>query len=310
MRKAQIRVQPLLDESQRRVVGAETSERRIVVAGPGAGKTTTSVALIQEIGSRDTNADRVVLFVSFSRAAMRAAFDAFGNSHADLPVDVLAMTLDSLAWQLTEETAGDGEPDFEDVVRRAADKLQNDYDGDLDDVVHLIVDEAQDLSAPRRRLLAAVVDRLPDDAGVTVFGDPLQSIYEFFEDDSDGVSAWQDLVDDLHERGIERTYHLDQDHRARRRGPKRIAQASKSLRQLADPSLTADELAELLTSFSRMSVDAFVARASEWKGPTAVLARTNAEVAALFTTLVDHGLNCGWREPGRAGPAVAGWVAE
>ncbi|UPW11572.1 AAA family ATPase [Gordonia terrae] len=291
-------------------MSAETSERRIVVAGPGAGKTTTSVALIQEIGSRDTNADRVVLFVSFSRAAMRAAFDAFGDSLADLPVDVLAMTLDSLAWQLTEETAGDGEPDFEDVVRRAADKLQNDYDGDLDDAVHLIVDEAQDLSAPRRRLLAAVVDRLPDDAGVTVFGDPLQSIYEFFEDDSDGVSAWQDLVDDLHERGIERTYHLDQDHRARRRGPKRIAQASKSLRQLTDPSLTADELAELLTSFSRMSVDEFVSRASEWKGPTAVLARTNAEVAALFTTLVDHGLNCGWREPGRAGPAVAGWVAE
>ncbi|WP_168699377.1 UvrD-helicase domain-containing protein [Gordonia paraffinivorans] len=301
---------PQLDESQRRVIEAETSERRFVVAGPGTGKTTTSVALIQEIASREEGSDVAVLYVSFSRAAMRAAFAAFGDAIGELPIEVMAMTLDSLAWQLLDEPLPDHhEPDFDDVVRKATEKIQKDYEGEFDDVVHLIVDEAQDLSLPRRLLLEAVIDKLPSRAGVTIFGDPLQSIFDFHDGGTVPTNAWGDLVASMREKGFTTTYTLDVDHRARRRGPKKVAAVSSTLRTLDAQEARTDELADLLTEFSRMTAEEFAVLARQWKGHTGVLVRTNAEVAYVFDTLVGHGLVCRWREPGRASPAVAPWVA-
>lgn len=302
-----------LDEYQLRVIAGGISERRIVVAGPGTGKTATSVALIEEF-ARSSN-EGVVLFLSFSRSAMRAAFAAFGEQISDVPIDVHAMTLDSLAWQLTDqESPGEDHrpPNFDEVVRSAEVKLNSAYEGEVDEVVHLIVDEAQDMSAPRRALLGALIDRLPEHAGVTIFGDPLQSIYEFFDGDH-GESmepGWSHLVDDLTYRSITTTYELSVDHRARRRGPKKVATASAELRRRNEGAERAAVLEDLLVDLPRLDFGGFVVRASEWKGTSAVLMRTNAEVAETFSQLTAEGVPCVWREPGRADPRIAPWVAE
>jgi DNA helicase-2/ATP-dependent DNA helicase PcrA len=308
-------VQSALDDSQRRVVDAPTGERRIVVAGPGAGKTTTSIQLIDAAERRQQSDgdDPSVLYVSFSRAAMAAAFSTFGAALREGEVDVAAMTLDSLAWQLigAADEVGDVELDFDRVVARATTKLRDDYDGELDDVGQLIVDEAQDLSAPRRELLCAVIDRLPPDAGVTIFGDPMQSIYEFLDDTAEHAadSGWDALLADLASRSITKTYRLDRDHRARGRGPKKVSMVSAALRT-ADAGAREDILGDVLTEFTRLNVDDFARRTESWTGSTALLARTNADVIFLFDLLVAAGRTCAWRQPGRRHPRVARWVAE
>jgi DNA helicase-2/ATP-dependent DNA helicase PcrA len=308
-------VQQTLDESQRRVVDALPGERRIVVAGPGSGKTTTSIHLIGEAARRHLgdDDDRTVLYLAFSRAAMAAAFSTFGDSLREDEVDVAAMTLDSLAWQLVGESsdAGDVEPDFDDIVCRATTKLRTEYEDELDDISQLIVDEAQDLSAPRRELLCAVIDRLPPKAGVTIFGDPMQSIYEFLDDRTAGAGevGWNQLLTDLASRSITKTYELENDHRARRRGPKKVSMASAMLRA-ADARSREDILGDLLTEFNRWDVGEFAQRTATWTGGTALLARTNADVVFLFDQLVPASITCTWRQPGRRHPRVARWVAD
>ncbi|WP_419220202.1 AAA family ATPase [Gordonia sp. CPCC 206044] len=303
-----------LDDAQRRLLDAPTTERRVVIAGPGAGKTTASIELAREIGDRQspTGDDRAVLFVSFSRAAMAAAFTSFGSTAEPALVDVAAMTLDSLAWQLTE-TSGDPhgpEPDFENVIRRATEKLRSDYDEEIDAVAHLIVDEAQDMSTVRRDFLYAIIDRLPDDAGVTVFGDPLQSIYEFLDTASDGVeSAWESLVAGLAARSITATYVLDGAHRARRRGPKKVAAVIDGLRS-AGSRQQVSLLDDLITDLTHLEIGEFVADSRGWTGTTAVLTRTNLDATHLFETIASAGVACGWNEPGRPRPRVAPWVAQ
>lgn len=303
---------PAPDSSQAVVLAAPLSERRIVVAGPGAGKTTTSMMLIDEIVQKSGDLeDQTILFVSFSRSAMAAAFGAFGDVLHDRPVDIAAMTLDSLAWQLIDEsdtTAGEV-PDFDGVVRRATEQLRSNYDGDLDDVVHLIVDEAQDMSAPRREMLCAMIDRIRPDAGVTIFGDPMQSIYDFLDGESGrGISSWDILVEELDRRSISKFYELTGDHRSRRRGPRKVSASSGELRT-ACSDMRESLLDDLLTEFTHWDIDEFAERAADWRSFTAVLARTNTEVLQLFQELSMRGLRCVWRQPGRIHPRVAPWVA-
>ncbi|MGV9673355.1 AAA family ATPase [Gordonia sp. NPDC003504] len=304
---------PTPDDSQQAVLDAPLDERRIVVAGPGAGKTTTSIALISEVSRQSADHDeQTVLYVSFSRAAMAAAFTAFGDTVRDQPINIAAMTLDSLAWQLVEESATvtGGDPDFDAVVKRATERLRRGDDEELDDVVHLIVDEAQDLSALRRELLCALIDRLPGNAGVTIFGDPMQSIYEFLDDgDVGGTRGWDGLLTDLRGRSITKIYELEGDHRSRKRGTRKVSSASQILRASGDVEREGI-LDDLLTEFTHWDLDEFAARASEWKGSTAVLARSNAEVLQLFQALSSLGLLCTWRQPGRVHPRVAPWVAQ
>lgn len=304
-----------LDESQRRVLDAAPQARRIVVAGPGAGKTATSVALISEIEAATLGAeDRQILFLSFSRAAVKAAFDAFGSVDGDYRATISAMTLDSLAWQLTEADPGTDalvSADFDRVVREATSQLEARYEGEFDDVVHVIVDEAQDLALDRRALLCAVIDRLPEDAGVTIFGDPLQSIYEFLEGlaTHTRTSAWEDLLDDLRARSITTTLTLDGQYRARRRGPRKVTAVASKLRHAAGAD-QADLLDDLVSDLTHFNLTEFAGKARDWAGSTAVLVRTNAEVALVFDYLSRSGVRCGWRKSGMNRPIVAPWVAQ
>ena len=49
----------------------------------------------------------------------------------------------------------------------------------LDEVRHLVVDEAQDLVGGRARLLHALIAALPASCGITVFGDKAQAIANY-----------------------------------------------------------------------------------------------------------------------------------
>ncbi|MDV6299482.1 AAA family ATPase [Dietzia maris] len=303
------------DKSQAALLRGPLDERRLVVAGPGAGKTTVSVLLISEICRDSTYSGRTVLYISFSRAAMRAAFGAFGGADEDGwngAFDVLPMTMDSFAWQITEQDhRGSSEwPDFDEVVRLAICSLTENYSGELDDVAHLIVDEAQDLSPVRQDLLFAIIERLPSDAGVTIFGDPMQSIYGFLNQDAGNVAqSWRRLLNGLSARSVTRMYRLDGAHRAHRAGPRKVASALLH-RDLSDRAGAVESLDDLMTEFSIWDVPRFVKSAQEWTGSTAVLARTNAEVIGIFQILASLGLRCAWNSPRQVQPRVSSVIAE
>lgn len=298
------------DASQSELLAGPLDERRIVIAGPGAGKTTVSVLLVSEISKVSRYHERLVLYISFSRAAMNAAFGAFKDVSDDMlssPLDFLPATLDSLAWQITsfDGESNESQPNFDRIVASATAKLIEDYAEELDDVVHLIVDEAQDLSPVRQDLLFAIIDRLPSDAGVTIFGDPMQSIYGFSSLGSCGVEqAWRRLLAGLAERSITKTYRLDGAHRALRAGPRKVASVLQSLDQPED-ALVREVLDDLMGEFPVWEVSRFVHAAKAWTGTTAVLARTNPGVAALFHALTALGLTCVWNPPSHDGLRVS-----
>lgn len=291
------------------------ADRRIVVAGPGAGKTATAVALVKDILRHtiaDSDDDRQVLFLSFSRAAVAASISAFGSGLDGADEGVVAMTLDSLAWEMTG-TTGDsstGKTDFDRIVEAATAKIVLDYDGELDNVVHLIVDEAQDVTRVRRTFLLALVDRLNVDTGLTVFGDPLQSIYEFLDKSVlSGRSAWETLVAGLHDLGVTSLLTLDGEYRAQGRGPRKVVAAARDMRHATEAERI-DLLDDLATDLSHLTTAQFAHRATSWAGATAVLVRTNAEVVALFDELAKLGLPCRASHRDTRQAIVDPWVAD
>ncbi|MFC9662082.1 UvrD-helicase domain-containing protein [Nocardia sp. NPDC127606] len=303
------------DEFQQRVIYGDVDARRIVVAGPGAGKTATSVKLINRLDSEiNPDSDDQIIFVSFSRAAVRAAFDAFASVDDDYRSEVAAMTLDSLAWQITDnefDESGSAAPDFDGRIRAATHQLRDRYAGELDHVVHLIVDEAQDLSAVRRELLLTIIDALPIASGVTIFGDPLQSIYDFLDDEETvgcERSAWDLLCEALAERSITEICYLENNYRAQRKSARDVVRTERLLRGANSATRTA-LLDELVSDLTHVDLDELALRASVWSGSTAVLARANADVIWLFDRLGRAGLPCTWLSPGRK-RRVAPWVAE
>jgi len=291
------------------------SDRRIVVAGPGAGKTATAVALVEDIISRtsgDQDDDSQVLFVSFSRAAIAASISAFDSGLRGANEGVVAMTLDSLAWELTDTTGNSFSDriDFDQVVEAATDKVALDYDGELDNVVHLIVDEAQDVTRVRRMFLLALIDRLPEDAGLTIFGDPLQSIYEFLDASVlSGQPAWDSLLFGLQDRGVTSLLTLDNEYRARRRGPKKVSSTAREMRRASEAERL-EMLDDLVTNLSHLNTAQFAHLGSSWAGPTAVLVRTNAEVVALFDELAKLGLPCRANHRDTRQITAAAWVTD
>lgn len=180
---------PRWDDGQREVIHAPVDERLLVQAGPGAGKTDVACARVARFVDDGIPGDRILL-VSFTNAAveeMRDRIRNLGAADAHQLASVHVRTIDSLAAVLRfnyreEEVDFSGYDenleDFLDLLRNPTTFL-TDY---LDSFRHVIVDEAQDVTGLRRRVLEELFDHLPDRCGITVFGDSCQSIYGWTRD--------------------------------------------------------------------------------------------------------------------------------
>jgi hypothetical protein len=184
------------DPKQRIVFEGDEETCLLVEAGPGSGKTAVACKrvawLVEEC---DVEASKILL-VSFTRTAVRELQNRI-ESHAAVPLNVAGVrivTLDSFTWQIVSGL-GDMESDkkfesynnnivaFTDLLKNK-DKAVLEFLGELE---HVIVDEAQDLVGARADLVIELVRSLPEDCGVTVFGDSAQAIYGF-TDDSESIA--------------------------------------------------------------------------------------------------------------------------
>lgn len=174
------------DEDQLRVIEAGPDARLIVEAGPGTGKTAVACArlawLINEEDIEPSNA----WMISFTRTAVaeiRARLHAYVG---DASFAIRIATVDSHAWSIHSGHDPDARlsGSYEENIARVIELLQTDQDvaDELAQVEHVVIDEAQDLVGQRAELVDALVARLPEDCGVTVFADEAQAIYGFSDD--------------------------------------------------------------------------------------------------------------------------------
>lgn len=182
------------DSAQAKIINSPISDRLLVSAGPGSGKTWTAcsrIASLIEGGAVPAQ----ILIISFTRAAVaeiRNRIASFLSRPADA-YEINIQTLDSLSWSLNAGAGSGGKLssfDFESGIRSAVVLLEADEDWLLDSLEryqHVVIDEAQDLTGERKSLVLSLLKRLGKTCGVTVFHDPAQSIYHFVEGERAGI---------------------------------------------------------------------------------------------------------------------------
>jgi hypothetical protein len=176
------------------VIERPVSDRVLVVAAPGTGKTAVACARVARLISTGTSPSSIMMF-SFTRAAVSELRDRVAARAASGEEDAAAVritTLDSAAWFLNRglgEPVEDGWPPlkgFGENIQEAT-RLFRTGNPELCEYIerfdHVVVDEAQDLVDDRAELVLSLLLALRPDAGFTVFADPAQAIYDFTRDD-------------------------------------------------------------------------------------------------------------------------------
>lgn len=330
---------PVLTEEQRAVVELPVNVKALVTAGAGSGKTHTLVRRLDALLASGQVSAGEVLVLTFSRAAVRELGDRLVKS-GDAARHVKVRTFDS--WALEVLQGHDATVDwksrsFEDRIGAATDLLAEGRADDWyeDDLLHVVIDEVQDLVGRRREMVQALLDRY--DCGFTVVGDVAQAIYGF------QVARPEDRLSEtgLFIKWLRNTFgdELDDDHRleenfrAQSDDARTALQYGRKLQSLAtakrsqrpvesgvdrrDHALTEgqqvfDELRIALADlfdFGDLAKPITHDALRAYEGTTAILCRTNGQAHVISQMLhaggVPHRLQRSFRD--RAAPA---WLSE
>ena len=174
------------DEKQRVVIEYDEDEFGLVEAGPGTGKTAVACRRIGYlIEDRQLEASKIML-VSFTRVAVKELRDRIESFVTDpaLLAGLKICTLDSFTWGVLR---GMSEADPAELLRGYQENIQafsdrllaedRDILEFLEELEHVIIDEAQDLVGVRAELVINLLYALPVHCGATVFADSAQAIY-------------------------------------------------------------------------------------------------------------------------------------
>jgi hypothetical protein len=173
---------------QLKVIKFDPSQKILVDAGPGTGKTATACArvawLIEEIGIEPNQ----ILITSFTNAAINEIRGRIGSflTNPNRALEIRISTLDSFAWNLragfnVKESKLEG---FDENIMEASELLSLDENAKeyIQTIGHLIVDEAQDMTGMRANIVLEIISNLQANTGVSVFSDDAQAIYGFSEE--------------------------------------------------------------------------------------------------------------------------------
>ncbi|MEA3273895.1 MAG: RecQ family ATP-dependent DNA helicase [Pseudomonadota bacterium] len=192
-------VDSLGNPAQTGIVSASDEGNRLVLAGPGSGKTRVVVhrcAYLLRVRRVDP---RGILVVCFNRNAAlelrRRLLDLVGKDARGVTVQTyhgLAMSLSGFSFAERLECRSDADANLETLIPRACDLLEGRTEvpgiepDDLRDRLlegyrHILVDEYQDIDADQYRLISALAGRTRVEGKLTLLavGDDDQNIYSF-----------------------------------------------------------------------------------------------------------------------------------
>lgn len=212
------------DPTQKKVIHLDEDYSAIIEAGPGSGKTAVACARVANLIEEHDLAPSNILLISFTRTAVKELRDRI-EFFAEEAVNVAGLriaTLDSFTWQLvrgfTENDTSSLLQSYEGNIQQFVDLLDEE-DEDLldflDELEHVVIDEAQDLVGVRADLTIKLITRLPDHCGVTVFADSAQAIYGFTNDEGASSQSLKTAVERIYdgEAGMFSPVELDRVHR-------------------------------------------------------------------------------------------------
>ena len=205
------------DDRQREIIEAPPTARLEVHAGPGMGKTAVACARVSKLIEFNVEPTNIWL-LSFTRTAVQEIRDRIElfaeNSQSVLGVKV--GTIDSRAWRIrcgfsegeVERLFGSYDASIQNVIDLINDNPRE-ISEFLETLEHVIIDEAQDITGVRARLIATMLRLLPETCGVTIFVDPAQAIYGFTTDgenvrEEDRVNLFDLLKKDAGDSFIQR----------------------------------------------------------------------------------------------------------
>ncbi len=296
-----------LDAEQARVASEPVGSCLLVLAGPGAGKSQVVAERCRQLVDDGTYPDEI-LAVSFSNAAVDVLRDRTEEA-SDTGDRVDVTTLDALAARIRLEFEP-SDPIFtgyEASIVRATELVLEGGQTPLDDVRHVIVDEAQDVVGVRADFVLAILGRVRENnAGFTVLGDPMQGIYDFQRRDADTHIG---LVELLRKKLAPDEVSLAGEYRSKTPDARRVSSLRSDLTHLS-PSACLSRLREVvddLAPLGQLDEDA-VATIRRWPGTTAFLCDTNARAGLVVDALWGLGMGAE-RAASRAEAALAPWLA-
>jgi hypothetical protein len=186
---------------QKDVIFSGGSERQLVDAGPGTGKTAVACMRISELINSGACSAHEIIVVSFTNTAVYEIRERIKNNLNDINAayNIRVTTLDSFAGKLRFGFDSIDTPvtSFEENISRASRLIftNPDVSDFIKGIKHVIVDEAQDIVGERALFILELISQLDKDSGITIFSDEAQAIYGFTNDNPEDERSGDTLPD-------------------------------------------------------------------------------------------------------------------
>lgn len=206
---------------QEDIIRFPETDRTVVNAGPGTGKTWTLIEKLKYMLTEQEVDPENILVLCFSRAAVEVIRERLENAadKDELPMNwhlIEVRTFDSFATYLLTLIM----EDIPDLLPRGFVLENQSYDarisaamdvlkkGDnlLGDYQHIIVDEVQDLVGVRAEMVLALLSSIPVECGFTILGDSCQGIYDYLSEADKTIMSSTDFYKEIFDRFRDANY--------------------------------------------------------------------------------------------------------
>lgn len=313
---------------QKEIIELDPTERTVVNAGPGTGKTWTLIEKIKYMLSDLDTAPENILVLCFSRAAVEVVRNRLEDAanRDELPLnwhEVDVRTFDSFATYLLA-WAQENNPDilplgfalefanYDKRIQAAVAAIRK-FTDVLADYEHVIVDEVQDLVGIRAELVLTLLKTLPASCGFTILGDSCQSLYDYLSvDDNHVMSSGQFYQSVFQEFNTANFYSLAQNYRQGDEFGALTADYRQSI-LIGDADSRTQEAAKLTALISKSDVNLKrfsleKARMLTKKGTLGILTRTNGQALQISSWFRTEGVEHILQKPFGA-QDLAPWIA-
>jgi|TARA_Y100000294_G_scaffold89607_1_gene83569 uncharacterized tellurite resistance protein B-like protein len=224
-----------LDNKQKEIVERKHQSRTIVFSPPGCGKThvagNRASYLMKDLKINPSS----IIMVSFTRTAVKE-FRERVDQITDLNIGELKIiTLDSFTFEYlhgfgdAKKTSSYLTGAYEENISKFMEMIKeknSDVMDHLKEIKHIIIDEAQDITGIRGKLVETIIGSVDRDCGLTIFGDPNQAIYDWTDEETDKTSVRENFMNVIKKEKFE-IMQLEINYRMKN---ERLVELSKNLR--------------------------------------------------------------------------------